>query len=390
MQARPNPFILHLCYLGMVTIAIGATLMPVLLTSLGQEFGGARGLTHEQLGRIGATLFSGVVTALAVTGSIADRVGPRPFAVGGHLLVATGLVLLGTAPSYGRVLAAALTIGLGVGTLDMVLNSLVAASRPESRATALSRLHATFCLGVFANVLIATLAIRAGGPGWRTAALGLALVPAITAVAFARLHLPPLYDARRGRIRLRELLQQPVFRLALAIMVCIGAGGAGLGQWLPAFAEQGLHLPRSAGGPALMAQALAMAAGRILAAQWTRRNHPRPAMLAGAVASAVLVAAGATLPSPWAALPCLAAAGFTAGLLWPGMLALTANRFPHGGGTMFGWLAAAGNTGGTLMPWTVGMVSDAAGLHVAMASVAAPFALYALLLGLGPLGRTAR
>lgn len=388
-ESRSAAAVLPLCYAGMLALAIGATLTPVFLTSLGQEFGGERGLTHEQLGRIGATLFSGVVAALTLTGSIADRLGPRLFAVGGNLLLAAGLLQLGVAPTYGRALLAALTMGLGVGTLDMVLNSLVAASRPESRATALSRLHASFGFGVVLNVMVATWALRYG-PGWRAAALGLAAVPALVALGFARIRLPALVDPSRARHPLRELARHPHFRLALLIMLTCGAGGAGLGQWLPAFAEQGLHLPRAAGGPALMAMALSMAIGRMVAARWTRHRHPRPAMIAGALTSAALVATGAAVPSPWIALPALALAGFTAGIMWPGMLALTANRFPGGGGSMFGWLAAAGNTGGTLMPWTVGIISDAAGLHIAMGAVALPFVVYAALLAAGPIGRAAR
>ena len=41
-----------------------------------------------------------------------------------------------------------------------------------------------------------------------------------------------------------------------------------------------------------------------------------------------------------------------------GMLAVAADRFPHGGASMFGVLAASGNFGCTFMPWVIGVAAD--------------------------------
>jgi len=49
------------------------------------------------------------------------------------------------------------------------------------------------------------------------------------------------------------------------------------------------------------------------------------------------------------------------------MLGVTSHRFPNGGATMFGALAAIGNAGGIVMPWMVGWVADRAGLAVGLA-----------------------
>jgi MFS family permease len=61
------------------------------------------------------------------------------------------------------------------------------------------------------------------------------------------------------------------------------------------------------------------------------------------------------------------------------MLAVTADRYPKGGATMFGLLAASGNAGGICLPWIVGWVADRHNLHWGIAvSAIAPLAMLIL------------
>src|SRR5436305_12725743 len=59
---------LALCYAGMVCLAIAVNLMPVFLTTVRVELGGRAGLTDEQLGRISAITFAGLVGGILFTG----------------------------------------------------------------------------------------------------------------------------------------------------------------------------------------------------------------------------------------------------------------------------------------------------------------------------------
>jgi hypothetical protein len=47
-------------------------------------------------------------------------------------------------------------------------------------------------------------------------------------------------------------------------------------------------------------------------------------------------------------------------MLWPGVVSLTAARFPHAGASLFALLAAAGDGGAGFMPWFVGVAADQA------------------------------
>jgi MFS family permease len=177
----------------MVCLAVAVNLMPILLTTVRMEFGGITGLTDEQLGRISAFTFAGLVTGVLFTGPPADRWGCKPFSVLGSLLIGVGLGLLGIAPGYS--LVAVFVMGLGAGVLDMVLSPIVAALRPDRRGTALNWLHSFYAIGTVITVVLGTLALQSG-IGWRPLSLALVAVPLTVAFGFAALELPPLGEHR--------------------------------------------------------------------------------------------------------------------------------------------------------------------------------------------------
>src|SRR5512134_1553855 len=127
MSLRRSPIAaLSLSYAGMFAPAIAVTLLPVLLSALSVTYGGAGGLSKEQLGRISAAIFTGLVAGIATAAPLAERLGPRVLAVGGNLLTAAGLAAVAAAPRFELMLLGAAVMGLGAGLLDLVLSPLVA------------------------------------------------------------------------------------------------------------------------------------------------------------------------------------------------------------------------------------------------------------------------
>ena len=61
---------------------------------------------------------------------------------------------------------------------------------------------------------------------------------------------------------------------------------------------------------------------------------------------------------PILALIGCALCGFTVGILWPGVLSLSANKIPNGGTMMFALLAVAGDVGCTIGPSLTGTLSN--------------------------------
>ena len=354
-------------YAAMMGLAIAVNLLPVFLTTLSLDLGGPQGLTHEQLGRLGAITFAGLVGGILLAGPLADRLGAKPFTVAGNAFIAGGLALLGHAPGYGTVCAAAGVMGFGAGILDMVLSPIVCALQPERRTAAMNWLHSFYCTGAVATVLAASLALRSGVP-WRTIALWLTGVPILVGAAFVMLPLPPLVAEGADRMRLRRLVREPYFLILLAAIFMGGATELGLAQWLPAYAEKTLGYTKWVGGLSLLFFSLAMAAGRIAVGAAGHRLNPFTLLLACCWGSVALFLVGCFSPWPAPALAACMAVGVTGSTLWPSLLGVAGDRFPHGGASMFGMLAAFGNFGGVFMPWMVGVAADRIGMRVGLST----------------------
>ena len=349
-----SSYILGLCYGGMVCVAIGVNLLPVYFTTFAAVFGG---LNEEQLGRIPAVMFAGVVVGIMLSGPLADRFGARLFTVSGMAVAALGLLLMSVANGYGTLLAAGAVSGLGAGILDMVMSPIVSAVCMNRRAAALNRLHAFYCIGAIGTVLVAAAGLYFD-VSWRLVAASLALIPLGLLAGFAVAPLPPLVHPDHRREGLRRLIRRPRFLLALVIIVFVGATEAGMVQWLPAYAERVLGYSKASGGAALAAFSIAMAGGRLLASHRLNRLGPHMVVIVAGALCAVLYFLGALLPVPPLALTACVLVGFACSALWPTCLAITADRFPSGGASMFALLAAAGNIGCLVIPWMIGLAAE--------------------------------
>jgi fucose permease len=374
----------------MMSLSIGINLLPVFLTTLGRLYGGEAGLTQEQLGRLGACAFGGLVSGIVITGPLADRWGAKLFAQLGNALIAASLLGMAFAPGYSSLGTGFFFLGFGSGLLDMVLSPVVAAINPHRRAVAMNWLHSFYCVGAAVTILIGTVALRAGF-GWRGACLVLLPMPVVLMGAFAMLRFPAMTTDGAARTPMTVLARRRWF---VAAMVAIFLGGAtelGLAQWLPAYAETTLGFSATTGSLALLLFSVAMALGRmavgvaggVAGGAGGGRWNPFVIMAWGCASTAVLFVLGCFFPVGWVALACCVLAGFTGSCLWPTTLAVTADRYPDGGASMFGALAALGNAGGILMPWVVGWVADRSDLRWGIAvSVIAPVLMLPLLKGM--------
>ncbi len=371
-----------LCYGAMMALAIGLNLLPVFLTTLSRTYGGPDGLTGEQLGRLGAIVFAGLVAGIGLTGPLADRYGAKLFVQLGNLLTVLSLLAMAFAPTYFTLALALFFLGLAGGMLDMILSPVVSALHPARRAVAMNWLHSFYSVGAVVIILVGTVLLEMGW-GWRSACLVMIILPVFLAIGFAPMRFPALGAAGEERARFRSLIRHRWFQFALVAIFLGGATELGMAQWLPAYAETALGFPTWVGGTAFLAFSVAMAAGRMAIGALGHRFDPYHLMAWGCGLSMILFLGASFLPSPsWALAFCILA-GFTGSALWPTMLAVTADRFPAGGATMFGALAAVGNAGGIFMPWVVGWVADRSDLHWGLAvSALAPLLMLPLVLGL--------
>ncbi|WP_442582145.1 MFS transporter [Mesorhizobium sp. ASY16-5R] len=357
-----------LCYAAMMCLAIGVNLLPVFLTNIGATFGGQQPLSQEELGRLGAVTFAGLVAGIAVTGPLADRFGAKPFVLLANFLMVAGLAGIAMAGDYGALLITVFMLGLGAGMLDMILSPVVAALNPERRTAAMNWLHSYFCVGSVVTVLIGMTAL-ALDIDWRIACVALILFPLGLIAAFAPMQFPALVT-EGGRTPFTALLRRAWFLGALLAIFLGGATELGMAQWLPAYAEISLGFSPVVAASGLLFFSVAMALGRMVVGMLEDQVNPFAVLAVSAATSVILFLLGAFLQNPSLALLACIAAGFSGSSLWPTMLAVAADRYPDGGASMFAVLAAFGNAGGILMPWVVGVVGDMHDLHWGIATSA--------------------
>lgn len=370
-----------LCYGAMMSLAIGINLLPLFLVNIQHSFPGAvgGGLSQEQLGRIGSVTFIGLVAAILITGPLADRFGAKVFSLAGNVLLALGIVVTSWSPTFEILLAANFLLGLGAGMLDMVLSPVVSALNPDERTSSMNWLHSFYCVGATLTVVAGSTALHFG-ISWRQASLFLIVLPAVLIVALATQKFPSLTEEGTERLPLKQLLSNLWFIGALAAIFLGGATELGMAQWLPAYAEVSLKYPQWVGGAALFCFSVAMAIGRMGIGALNSMLNPFTIMIWGSAITVILFLLGSFCPIKVLALAACVLAGLTGSCLWPTMLAITADKFPNGGATMFGALAAFGNAGGIFMPWVVGVIADKSNLHNGLAvSALAPFLMIPLL-----------
>jgi len=191
------------------------------------------------------------------------------------------------------------------------------------------------------------------------------------------------------RARVRTLLRRKWFLLALVGIGWAGAMEAGIVQWLPAYAETSLAFPQWVSASALVVFYGTMTVGRMVIGASGDRFDPSGFMARACACAVMLFLFGALLPMPTAALSACVTAGFSVSCLWPKMLAISGDRYPETGASMYAALAACGSMGGVVTPWLVGAVADRADLHLGLAAAAlTPALMLPVVRALRPTGRT--
>ncbi len=351
-------------YAAMMALSLAINLLPVFMTTLGRDLGG---LSNEALGRLSAISFLGLCIGLAVTGPLADRIGPRVFTVIGNLLIAIGLAGFALSRTYQLIAISLFVMGFGAGLLDMVLSPIVAALRPNKKVMAMNLLHSFYCTGAVLAVLVGSLAIKLQF-GWRAASLVLAPLPLAVGLCFVRTYIPPLIAQETQRMPMRQLLKEKIFLAALIAIFLGGATEVGMAAWMPAYAERQLGFSKFSSDMGFLAFNVAMAFGRIGAGILGHSLKASTLLLWCCWSSVVLFLVACFAPWPAIAFAGCIVAGLTGSCLWPSMLALAADRYPHGGATMYGLLALFGNTGCIFMPWLIGFISDRSSISLGLAT----------------------
>ena len=248
------------------------------------------------------------------------------------------------------------------GLQELLLLSPILDALPipeERKARSMSMLHSFFAWGqIF--VVLATTGLLAvwGAARWQWIVLLWAAPPVAGAVLFCRV---PLARKNGGAppLPLRALARKGVFYALLAAIVLGGAAEVTMAQWVSAFLEKGLQLPKLAGDVwGVCFFSLMLALGRNAMRRWARACRCTGCSSAAAARPPCCTwSARLHKALCWGVLDC-GLTGLCVSLLWPGAIILASRRIPSAGAAMFALLSAGGDVGASLGAFCVGRAAD--------------------------------
>jgi fucose permease len=347
--------------LGLPDGAMGVA-WPAMRATLGQPL--------EALGLV--SLIGTVGSALSgfASGRVLARLGTPKVVLISGLLTGGALVGYALAPSYAFVLALALPLGFGAGSVDAGLNHY-AAERWSSRH--MNWLHASWGVGATLGPLVMTAAIAAGtgGQGWRTGYLAIGGTQlALAAVFLFTLGLwdkaPALGKSDEGgggpgaarRYAPGTRGGRWALFLAPASYALYAGCEFGVGSWAASVMRDGRGFDAATAGSIVALYYGAITAGRVASGLFADRLGNRLMARAGLATAALGVALFSLPLGPVAAAAGLAIAGLGYAPVYPCLMHETPRRFdPETTRKVVGRQVASAYLGGMVLPPALGLAA---------------------------------
>lgn len=341
--------------LALVTTAMAFSIRADILKEFGVEFN----ITHEQQGVINLMGMWGFPIAILLVGPLCDTLGMGRLlglACLGHIF---GTLFTILSPNFGFpfLLASTLLIGLANGTVEAVINPLIATLYPNEKIHKLNVLHAWWPGGLVIGGVSAALLSMVFGASWQVK-MALIFIPAVIyGFMILRQKFPPTERAAAG-VSTGEMFRE-VLRLGfiglLLCMCCTAITELGPDQWVGSVISDMLGIR----GVLLLAYTAGlMFVLRFFAGPIAHKISPLGLLGACALLSAVglfwLSHASTAL------VAFLAATVFGVGktYFWPTMLGVASERFPRTGALGLAMVGATGMIAAGIAGPVMGRIYD--------------------------------
>jgi fucose permease len=320
---------------GIVLLLMGS-LLPTL------QFSDARA------GSLGSFPLVGILIATALIGPVLDKLGAKIALALALALIASALAILPSLTSYAGIAIVAFVYGLGAGVLNAATNTLVSSLSASGRSAALNLLGSSFSLGALAVPLL--MSLTKGRFSSATVLYALAITSAVVLVFVLLQQFPAPVHSSTPLKKLLKVLHQPVVWLFGGLLFFESGNENCMFVWTGKIAQDLLHTSAQRAELALLGLSAALGAGRLLAVLCLRWVGNRNTILL----SAAVVAGGAIVVLVFASFGgvmtgfCLIGFGLSA--IFPTVLGMAGDRFPHETGTVFGAIITVGLIGGIAGP----------------------------------------
>ena len=348
------------CYTANFIGALVINLTPILFIPLKELYG----LSYTQFGILLAANFITQVAADIIFSWPTEKFGYRPFVVLAPILTILGYLIFTLSPLFlenpfpGFVLGTVIFSATG-GLLELLLSAIVNGIPGDQKATLMSVLHSFYAWGQLTVVLLTTAALYiVGAENWQWIIAAWSILPLINVFQFIFCRLPPQVppEKRQGA---SILLRTKCFYVIIAVIAFSGMSEVSMAMWTSAFLERAVNLPKIVGDTAGMCLFAAMlGTGRLLYGIFGEKHDVWKWMMAGAVTATGCYLLSALSSLPFFSLLGCVFCGLAVSLLWPGSVVLAGKQFPLAGAWLYAMLAAGGDIGASIGPYTLGVLAD--------------------------------
>lgn len=367
------------CFIGYATQALTVTFVPLLFVT----FNNIYGISFNKITVMITVSFVIQLLADALSVTFVKVFGYRNITVASNLLVAIGIMGLGVFLDlfnnsfFGYFLATVL-YALGGGLQEVCFNPIAESCPVGNKSGILSFLHSFFCWGSVIWALISTVYFKIfGTENFKILCFVFGLIPLLNAIYFCFVPINAKPESEEG-VGFGEMLKSKEYIIMLLLMVTAGASEQAISQWSSAFAETGLKVSKSTGdllGPCLFGVLMGIA--RVAYTKVSKKISLKKFMSASAGLCIVSYCLAAFSSIPVVSLLGCGLCGLSVGIMWPGTVAMAAEKFNGAGTKMYAVLALFGDLGCVTGPTLVGALSGY-GLRTGL-SVATVFPIIMLL-----------
>ena len=348
------------CYLGFITQAVAANFAPLLFLKFHTDYD----ISLGNIALISTFFFFTQLLIDLFCAKYVDKIGYRVCIVASEVCSAAGLAGLALLPEimpspFTGIIISVILYAIGSGLIEVLGSPIVEACPFENKEATMSLLHSFYCWGAVGTILVSTVFFMIFGiDSWKWLAVSFAIIPAINIYNFATCPIELLVEEGQG-MGIRKLFSNPMFLIAIVMMVCSGASELAMAQWASAYAESALGFSKAVGdiaGPCMFA--VTMGISRVLFGKASDKMNLNRFMIGSGILCFVCYLLASFSDNPIIGLAGCIVCGFSVGIMWPGTISISSKAFPTGGTAMFALLAMAGDLGGSIGPAIVGRVAD--------------------------------
>lgn len=348
------------CYLGFITQAVAANFAPLLFLKFHTDYD----ISLGNIALISTFFFFTQLLVDLFCAKYVDKIGYRVCIVASEVCSAAGLAGLALLPEimpspFTGIIISVILYAIGSGLIEVLGSPIVEACPFENKEATMSLLHSFYCWGAVGTILVSTVFLMIFGiDSWKWLAVSFAIIPAINIYNFATCPIELLVEEGQG-MGIRKLFSNPMFLIAIVMMVCSGASELAMAQWASAYAESALGFSKAVGdiaGPCMFA--VTMGISRVLFGKASDKMNLNRFMIGSGILCFVCYLLASFSDNPIIGLAGCIVCGFSVGIMWPGTISISSKAFPTGGTAMFALLAMAGDLGGSIGPAIVGRVAD--------------------------------